>query len=140
MFFPNCNNAEPKHIIQRNQITICEMGWYMYYSWGKAKHRPHGLTNVVFVVTSHYQSLQILALLLQACLYGSLALSHTLWQQLQWLQQDRWFRLYCIRESLQLLFEDRQCCISLEGMVEMFSQFHFRWKDGLATYILIFVV
>ena len=94
VFFPNCNNAEPKHIIQRNQITTCEMGWYMYYSWGKAKHRPHGLTNVVFVVTSHYQSLQILALLLQACLNGSLELSHTLWQQLQWLQQDRWFRLY----------------------------------------------
>ena len=28
-----------------------------------------------------------------------------------------------IRESLQLLFENRQCCKLLEGKVEMFSQF-----------------
>ena len=33
---------------------------------------------VVFVVASHYQSLQIVVLLLQACLLGSLALSRTL--------------------------------------------------------------
>ena len=40
--------------------------------------------NVVFVVASHYQSLQIVALLLQACLFDSIALSRTLFlQQLQ---------------------------------------------------------
>ena len=31
-----------------------------------------------------------------------------------------------LRESLQLLFEDRQCCKLLEGKVEMFSQFRSR--------------
>ena len=47
-------------------------------------------TCVAFVVASHYQSLQIVVLLLQACLLGSLALLRTLLvQQLQWLQQDR---------------------------------------------------
>ena len=62
--------------------------------------------NVVFVVASHYQSLQIVVFLLQACILGSLALSRALLlQQLQW------------------LFEDRQCCKLLEGKVEMFSQF-----------------
>ena len=51
--------------------------------------------NVVFVVASHYQSLQIVVLLLQAYLLGSLALSRTmLLQQLQWLQQDRRFQLF----------------------------------------------
>ena len=40
--------------------------------------------NVVFVVASHYQSLQVLFLLLQACLFGSMVLSRTLLlQQLQ---------------------------------------------------------
>ena len=40
--------------------------------------------NVVFVVASHYQSLQIVVLLLQACLFGTMALSCTLLlQQLQ---------------------------------------------------------
>ena len=48
--------------------------------------------NVVFVVASHYQSLQIVVLLLQACLLSILALSRKLLlQQLQWLQQDRRF-------------------------------------------------
>ena len=50
---------------------------------------------VVFVVASHYQSLQIVVLLLQACLLGSLALSRTLLlQKLHRLQQDRRFRLF----------------------------------------------
>ena len=58
---------------------------------GQAARTP----NVVFVVASHYQSLQIVGLLLQACLLGSLALSGTLLlEQLQWIQQDRRFRLY----------------------------------------------
>ena len=40
--------------------------------------------NVVFVVASHYQSLPIVVLLLQACLFGIMALSRTLLlQQLQ---------------------------------------------------------
>ena len=59
------------------------------------KRQAAGTPNVVFVVASHYQSLQIVLLLLQAGLFGSLALSCTLLlQQLQWLQQDRRFRLY----------------------------------------------
>ena len=50
---------------------------------------------VVFVVALHYQCLQIVILLLQACLLGSLALSRTLLlQQLHRLQQDRRFLLY----------------------------------------------
>ena len=40
-----------------------------------------------------------------------------------------------IRESLQLLFENRQCCNMFEGKIEMFSQFRFRRKDGLATFL-----
>ena len=135
VFFPNCNNAEPKHIIQRNQITTCEMGWYMYYSWGKAKHRPHGLTNVVFVVTSHYQSLQILALLLQACLNGSLELSHTLWQQLQWLQQDRWFRLYT-RVSSAVVWKRKVLQVAWGKGRDIFS-IKTVWRP---FYTLIFVV
>ena len=31
-----------------------------------------------------------------------------------------------LHESLQVLFEDRQCCKLLEGKVEMFSQFRSR--------------
>ena len=38
-----------------------------------------------------------------------------------------------LRESLQLLFEDRQCCTLLEGKVEMFSQFRSRYYHGLTT-------
>ena len=36
----------------------------------KSKDRPTRTPNVVFVVASHYQSLQIIVLLLQACLLG----------------------------------------------------------------------
>ena len=36
----------------------------------KIKDRPTRTPNVVFVVASHYQSLQIIVLLLQACLLG----------------------------------------------------------------------
>ena len=54
----------------------------------KNKDRPTQTPDVVFVVTSYYQSLQIVVLLLQACLFGSLVLSCTLLlQQLQWLQR-----------------------------------------------------
>ena len=38
-----------------------------------------------------------------------------------------------LRESLQLLFEDRQCCQLFEGKVEMLSQFRSRQKDRLLT-------
>ena len=34
----------------------------------KSKDRPTRTPNVVFVVASHYQSLQVIVLLLQACL------------------------------------------------------------------------
>ena len=90
VFCPNCGHAKPKHTLWQNQITICEMGWYCLFL-RKNKDRLHRLPNVVFV---HYQSLQIVVVLLQACLFGCLALSRTLLQQLQWLQQDWWSRLY----------------------------------------------
>ena len=80
---------------------------------------------MVFVVASHYQSLQIVVLLLQACRLGSLrALSCTLLlQQLHRLQQA----VSTLCASLQLqLFEDRECCMLLEGKVEMFSQLRSR--------------
>ena len=75
---------------------------------------------MAFVVASHSQSLHIVVLLLQACLLGTLrALSRTLLlQQLHRLQQA----VSTLCESLQLLFEDRECCMLLEGKVEMFSQ------------------
>ena len=62
--------------------------------------------------------------LLQACLLGSLrALSRTfLLQQLYRLQQA----VSTLCESLQLLFEDRECVMLLEGKVEMFSQLRSR--------------
>ena len=57
-------------------ITIClsffTAGWYVVtkgniLSAGKSKDRPTRTPNVVFVLASHYQSLQIIVLLLQAC-------------------------------------------------------------------------
>ena len=74
------------------------------------------------------------ALLLQACFLGSLALPRTLLvQQLQWLQQDRRFRLFTSLFS---------CCLKTDSVasflretVEMFSQFRSRWKDGLVTFL-----
>ena len=86
--------------------------WYFggeFYT-GKEKQRQAARTpNVVFVAASHYQNLQIVVLLLQACLSDSLALSRTLLlQQLQWLWQDRRFRLYaslfscCLKTVLQV--------------------------------------
>ena len=72
---------------------------------GDIKQRQAARThNVVFMVALHYQSLQIIVLLLQPCLLGSEALSRTL-QQLHRLQQDRRFRLSASL-SVQLLFED----------------------------------
>ena len=93
----------------------------------KEKQRQAARTpNVVFVVASHYQSLQIVVLLLQACLLGSLALSRTsLLQQMHRLQQNRQFRLFASLFSC-CLNEDRQCCKLLEGKVGMFFQFRYR--------------
>ena len=53
--------------------------------WRDIKQRQAAQTpNVVFVVASHYQSLQVVFLLLQACPFGSMALLRTLLlQQLQ---------------------------------------------------------
>ena len=77
-----------------------------------------------FVAASHYQCLQIVVLLLEACLLDSLrALSRTfLLQQLHRLQQA----VSTLCESLRLLLEDRECCMLLEGKVEMFSQLRSR--------------
>ena len=67
----------------------------------RKKKQSHGLPvwflwlRRIIALSSHYQSLQIVALLLQAFLLGSLALSHTLLlQQLHRLQQGRQFRLF----------------------------------------------
>ena len=93
-------NLSPlKTTVSREVILFSDISAVNFILVGKSKDRPHepyaGTRNVVFVPTSHYQSLQIVVLLLQACLFGSLALSCTLLlQQLQWLQQDRQFRLY----------------------------------------------
>ena len=81
-----------KTTVSRKVSTFSDIRPRILY-W-KEKQKPAARTpNVVFVVGSHYHSLQIIVLLLQACLFGSLALSRTLlMQQLQWLQQDRRFR------------------------------------------------
>ena len=91
-----------------------------------------------FVVLSHYQRLQNVVLLLQACLLhvGGLGLSCTLLlQQLHRLHFATGPSLLILCEYLQLLFEDRQCCKLLKGKVEKFSQFHSCCKDGLATFL-----
>ena len=122
-------NLSPlKTTVSRKVISFSDISAVNFILVRKSKDRPQWTPNVVFVVASHYQSLQIVVLLLQACLFGSLALSRKLLlQQLQWLQQDRWFNFDSIRESLQLLFENKQCCkLLIEGKVEMFHQFRSR--------------
>ena len=94
---------------------------------------------VVFVAVSHYQSLQIVVLLLQACLLGSLALSRTLLlQQLHRLQTVP--PVSTLHESLQLLFEDRQCCKFIRETVEMFSPVPVETTVWRPLYILILAV
>ena len=89
---------------------------------------------VVFEVASHYKSLRIIVLLLQTCLLGSEALSRTLLlQQLHGLQQDRRFRLFASLFSCSLKTDS--VASFLRETVEMFSQFRFRSKDGLATFL-----
>ena len=112
-------NLSPlKTTVSRKVITPFSDISALNFMLVRKKQRQAARTaNVVFVVASHYQSLQIVLLLLQAGLFGSLVLSCTFLQQLQWLQQDRRFRLYT------RVFENRQCCKLLEGMVQMFSQF-----------------
>ena len=69
---------------------------------------------VVFVVASHYQSLQIVVLLLQACILGSVALSRTLLlQQLHRLEQDRQFRLFTSLFS---------CCLKTDSVASLLGK------------------
>ena len=76
----------------------------------KATQTPY----VVFVVAPRYQSLQIVVLLLQACLLGSLALSRTLLlQQLHRLQQDRRFRLFTSLFS---------CCLKTDSVASLLGK------------------
>ena len=133
-------NSGIQNILSWN-ITLLPPTLFKCYFWRVCSKQPCCFASYTAsfyprhaVVASHYQSLQIVVLLLQACLFGSLALSRKLLlQQLQWLQQDRRFRLYTRVSSA--FFENRQCCKLLEEKVEMFSQFRSRWKDGLATFL-----
>ena len=66
---------------------------------GKAK-----TGRAVFVVASHYHSLQIVVLLLQACLLGCLALTHIVAATVEVATTGP--AVSTFRESLQLFFED----------------------------------
>ena len=79
-------NLSPlKTTVSRKVILFSDISAVNFILVRKSKDRLHGLP-MFFLVTSHYQSLQIVVLLLQACLFGSLALSHILLlKQLQWL-------------------------------------------------------
>ena len=107
----------------------------------RVKQRQAARTpNVVFVVASHNQNFQIVVLLLQTCLFGSLTLSCTLLlQPLQWLQQDRRFRLFASLFS---------CCLKTDSVASCLRE---RWRCFLNSvpvektvwqsfYILIFAV
>ena len=113
--------------------SLAPLGKWTFYLSRDIKQRQAAQTPyVVFVVASHYQSLRILVLLLQTCLLGSEALSHTLLlQQLHSLQQDRRFRLFA---SLFCFLKTDSVAGFLRETVEMLSQFRFHWKDGLATF------
>ena len=107
--------------------------WYKIKGRIKEKQRRAARApNVVFVVTPHYQSLHIVVLLLQACLFGSLALSCTLCCN-SCIGYNRTGRFDSSQVSSAVVWG--QCCMLLEGKVEMFSQFHSCWKDGLATFL-----
>ena len=49
-------------------MLVCTSSKEILESERKSKDRPTRAPNVVFVVALHYQSLQIIVLLLQACL------------------------------------------------------------------------
>ena len=104
------------------------LAWYKIKGCKKEKQRRAArIPNVVFVVASHYQSLQIVILLLQ----GSLrALSRILLLQ----------QLHRVQQAVSTLcssavVEDRECCMLLEGKVEMSSQLRSRQKGGLAAFL-----
>ena len=66
------------------KVTYCEIEARDRRGREEKQRQAVQTPNVVFVVASHYQSLQIVVLLLQACLFGCTALSRTLLlQQLQ---------------------------------------------------------
>ena len=112
-----------KFVVYRGEIKVSEtfVILILYYLYSDASHivlkkskdRPAARTlNVVFVAVSHYQSLQIVVLLLQACLLGSLALSRTsLLQKLHRLQQDRRFRLFASLFSSCLKTDSVASCL-----------------------------
>ena len=123
-------NLSPlKTTVLRKVISFSDISAVTEFYTRKEKQRQAARTpNVVFVVASHYQSLQIVVLLLQVF--------SVVWR----------FHAHCCCNScsgynrtggstLQLLFENRQCCKLLEGKVEMFSQFRSCWKDSLATFL-----
>ena len=73
-------NLSPlKTTVLRKVISFSDISAVTEFYTRKEKQRQAARTPyVIFVVASHYQSLQIVVLLLQACLLGSLALSRTL--------------------------------------------------------------
>ena len=90
-------NLSPlKTTVSRKVFSFSDISAVNFILVRKSMQRQAARTpNVVFLVALHYQSLQIVVLLLQVCLFGNMALSRTLLlQELQWLQQDRRFRLY----------------------------------------------
>ena len=110
---------------------------FMCLSAHEEKQRQAARTpNVVFVVASHYQSLQIVVLLLQACLWGSLALSGTLLlEQLQWTQQDRRFLLYTRVSSVVVW---KQGAIA-EYPAQLFTCVGFLWRTRYITIVAILI-
>ena len=86
----NITSISPRFVLLHRVLA-----WYKIKGLKEKQRQAARTPNVFFVVASHYQSLQIVVLLLQACLLGSLGLSRTLLlQQLHRLQQDRRFRLF----------------------------------------------
>ena len=82
--------------------------------------------NVVFVVASHYQSLQVVSFCSYKHVFSVVWRFHAHCCCNSCSSYNRTGGFDSTRESLQLLFENRQCCNLFEGKVEMFSQFRFR--------------
>jgi len=105
--FTNCDHNITIIIATEGWIAVMHDQDLPFPLWkGKAKTGP--TPNVVFVVVSHYQRLQIIVLLLQAGFGDCCTL---LQQQLQWLQQDRRSRLFASLFSCCLKTDSVASCL-----------------------------
>ena len=128
-------NLSPlKTTVSRKVISFSEISAVNFILVRKSKERPHGLA-MWFLWLRRI----IKAFKLQFCsckhvlLVGWRFHEHCCCNSCSGYNRTGGFA--STRESLQLLFQNRQCCMLHEGNLEMFSQFRSRWEDGVATFL-----